>query len=183
MSTSLKTTAIQYAAALFVVAGVIIGGCQPKSGDPGPQGDAGAVGAQGPKGETGTPGPKGDAGSANVMYSAWTSVSFTGSGTSYIGNLTAPKLTQEMLDKADIRVYWSESGRVLSLPYSEVVGTTTYTVHQRFYVGRVELKASYALSAQQFRYVVIPGAVSTGRRGAIDLNDYAAVKQAFNLPD
>ena len=78
------------------------------------------------------------------MYSAWTSVSFTGSGTSYIGNLTAPKITQEMLDKADIWVYWSEGGRVLSLPYSETAGTTTYTVHQRFYVGRVELSVIFA---------------------------------------
>ena len=145
MSTSYKTTAIQCVAAFLTMGGVLISGCQPKSGDPGPKGNAGTVGTQGPKGDAGTSGPKGDAGTANVMYSAWTSVSFTGSGTSYIGNLTAPKITQEMLDKADIRVYWSEGGRVLSLPYSETAGTTTYTVHQRFYVGRVELKASYSL--------------------------------------
>ena len=183
MSTIRKTTLIRSAAALFVIAGLIVGGCQPKNGDPGPKGDAGSVGAQGPKGDPGTQGPKGDVGTADVIYSPWTSVSFAGSGTTYVGNLTAAKITQEVLDKADIRVYWSEGGRVLSLPYAEVVGTTTYTVHQRFYVGRVELKASYSLSPQQFRYVIIPGAVASGRRAAIDLNDYAAVKQAFNIPD
>lgn len=134
-------------------------------------------------GPAGPAGPKGDAGTANVIYSPWATVNFSGSGTSYTGNLTAPQLTQEVLDKADIRVYWREGGRVLSLPYSQVIGGTAYSVHHRFYVGRIELVSSYALSAQQMRYVIIPGGTPTGRRVAVDLNDYAAVKAAYNLPD
>ncbi len=151
-----------------------------KNGEPGPKGDTGATGLIG---ATGAAGPAGPIGTANVIYSGWISTSFTGSGTSYIGTITAPKITQELLDKADIRVYWNEGGRVLTLPYAEVVGSTAYTVHQRFYVGRIELKASYSLSPQQFRYVVIPGGVPSGRQATVDLNDYAAVKALFNLPD
>ena len=177
-----KSTLIRSKTLLFgcILASTLVIGCEPKAGDPGPKGD---TGVQGAKGDAGAQGPKGDVGSANVIYSPWTSVSFTGGGSSYIGNLTAPKITQEVLDKADIRVYWSESGRVLTLPYAETIGTTTYTVHQRFYVGRVELKASYALSSQQFRYVIIPGGTPSGRLAGIDLTNYAAVKEAFNIPD
>lgn len=171
---------ISGALALFVSLGVLVSGCEPKAGDPGPQGEAGA---QGPKGDAGAQGPKGDVGTANVIYSPWTSVSFSGSGTLYTGTLTAPKITQEVVDKADIRVYWSESGRVLTLPYAETIGTTTYTVHQRIYVGRVDFRASYALSTQQFRYVIIPGGTPSGRLAGVDLTNYAAVKEAFNIPD
>lgn len=177
MATYSKTRVSRSAAALLLVIGILVGGCEPKAGEPGPQGEVGA------RGETGAQGPKGDVGTANVIYSPWSSVTFSGSGSSYIGNLVAAKITQDVLDKADVRVYWSESGRVLTLPYAETISATTYTVHQRFYVGRVELKASYALGPQQFRYVIIPGGVASGRRGAIDLDNYQAVKQAFNIPD
>jgi len=158
--------------------------CQPKAGDPGPKGDTGATGPAGPAGPTGATGPQGPIGTADVQYSPWISTSFSGSGTLYTGTITAAPITQAVLDKADIRVYWSEGGRILSLPYSETFGSTTYTVHQRIYIGRIELRASYALSSQQFRYVIIPGAVAVGGRlAAIDYTDYKAVKKAFNIPD
>ncbi|WP_229379462.1 hypothetical protein [Fibrella forsythiae] len=115
---------IRHTLILITTFALSVTACQKaKDGEVGPQGATGATGATGPQG------PKGDPGSANVIYSAWISTPFTGSGSSYTGNVTAPKITQDVLDKADIRVYWNEGGRVLSLPYAEVVGTTTYTVH------------------------------------------------------
>lgn len=126
-------------------------------------------------------GDVGPAGTANVQYSAWTSVAFSGSGTSYVGNLTAPAITQEVLDKADIRVYWKVGSQVLALPYAQNIAGTTYSVHQRFYLGRIELLASYSLSSQEMRYVIIPGGAPV--RLGLDLDDYDAVKKAFNLPD
>ena len=149
----------------------------------GKDGDVGPQGATGPKGDTGAQGPKGDPGTANVIYSPWIAVNFTGSGTSYTGSITAAGITQAVLDKADIRVYWNEGGRVLSLPYSQVLGGVTYSVHQRFYVGRIDLIASYAISSQQMRYVIIPGAVPTGRQAAVDRSDYEAVKAYYHIPD
>ncbi|GAB3785391.1 hypothetical protein GCM10028818_46920 [Spirosoma horti] len=119
-----------------------------------------------------------------MQYSPWISVTFSGSGTLFTANITATPITQAALDKADVRVYWNEGGRILSLPYAETFGTTTFTVHQRIYVGRIELRASYALTTQQFRYVIIPGAVAvSGRVAAIDYSDYQAVRKAFNIPD
>jgi hypothetical protein len=35
----------------------------------------------------------------------------------------------------------------------------------------------------QYRIVVIPGSVKTGRAAAVDFKDYNAVKKAFNIPD
>lgn len=35
----------------------------------------------------------------------------------------------------------------------------------------------------QYRIMVVNGSVKAGRLGAVDFTDYAAVKQAFNLPD
>ncbi|GAB3806872.1 hypothetical protein GCM10028819_43110 [Spirosoma humi] len=168
------------AACLFIVS-ICFQQCQPKAGDPGPKGDTGATGPAGPTGATG---PQGPTGTADVQYSPWISTTFSGSGTLFTANITATPITQAVLDKADVRVYWNEGGRILSLPYAETFGTTTFTVHQRIYVGRIELRASYALTTQQFRYVIIPGAVAVGgRRAAIDYADYQAVRKAFNIPD
>lgn len=159
----------------MLLTGLMLNACKGPQGDPGPAGPTGATGAAGPKGDIGT---------ANVIYSNWINVTFTGSGTTYTGTITAPQITQTVLDKADIRVYWNESGRVLSLPYAQVLGGTTYSVHQRFYVGKIELIASYAISTQQMRYVIIPGGVlAGGKRASVDLDDYEQVKRYFNLPD
>ncbi|CCH01458.1 hypothetical protein FAES_3451 [Fibrella aestuarina BUZ 2] len=147
-------------------------------------GDVGPQGVAGPKGDTGAQGPKGDPGTANVLYSPWIAVTFAGGGSTYTGTVTAPAITQDVLDKADIRVYWNENGRILSLPYAQLIGGVTYSMHQRFYVGRIELVASYPLSAQQIRYVIIPGTVPIGgRKAAADLTTYQAVKAYYHLPD
>lgn len=167
-------------------------GAQGAAGATGAAGAAGATGAQGPKGDTGAAGatgatgaqgPKGDPGTANVQYSPWISTTFTGSGTTYTASITATPITQDVLDKADIRIYWKLNNYIIPLPYSQTTGSDTYTIYQRLYVGRIELLASYSLSSGQFRYVIIPGAAPTGRKGAIDLNDYEAVKKAYNIPD
>lgn len=151
--------------------------CKTEKGEVGPAGPTGATGAPGATGATGA------TGTANVIYSNWITTSFSGTPGLYLGNITAPKITQDVLDKADIRVYWSESGRVVSLPYAQVIGGTTYTIHQRFYVGKIELVASYLLANQQFRYVIIPGGVAGGRKAAIDYSNYEEVKKYYNIPD
>ncbi len=169
---------------LVVVSAVIfMDACKAEKGEIGPIGPTGAKGDKGDPGAAGATGATGATGTANVIYSPWTSVSFTGSAANYTGSLAAAKLTQEILDKGDIRVYWSESGRVLSIPYSQVVGSTPYTVHARYFVGRIDFIANYALSAQMFRYVLIPGGVPTGRKAAVDYNNYEEVKKYYNLPD
>lgn len=133
-------------------------------------------------GSDGEVGPKGDTGTANVIYSGWISTPFSGSGSTYTASLSVPKLTQEMLDKADIRVYWSEGGRVLTLPYAQTLSGTSYTVHQRFYLGRIDFVANYSISTQSFRYVIIPGGESA-RKKSLSQMSYEEVKSLYNMPD
>jgi hypothetical protein len=181
---------------LLLLIGFLLVGCEGPQGPEGPEGPTGATGPQGVSGATGSSGAvgpvgptgaQGPAGTANVIYSPWTSVNFVERTTPYrafVGTMTAPQITQAVLDRADIRMYWQENGRVIPLPYAEVANGTNYTVHQRFYVGRVEVLASYAIGTQQMRYVIIPGGVSTGgRKATIDWNDYSQVKALLNLPD
>ena len=143
--------------------------CQPQDGEVGPQGEQGATGAQGPAGPAGT---------ANVQYSPWVTVTFTGSPNT--GNLTAAAITQDILDKGDVRVYTKAGNSVVSLPYANAGAT----IHGRYYVGKIEFIASYSFSSLPIRYVIIPGGTSmSGRKAAIDYTDYEAVKRAYNLPD
>lgn len=141
----------------------------------------GEVGPQGTTGPAGPAGPKGDPGSANVIYSPWNTVTLTGSGTSYAVFMNAPQITQTVLDQAAVFVYINfTTGEYYALPYMD--GTRLF--RSRLYVGRVELTANYATQAnQRIRYVIIPGGVSTGRRAAVDMTNYAAVKAFYNLPN
>ncbi len=171
---------------LITAMAISMSACQKATdGAVGPQGATGAVGPQGTPGAGGPTGPKGDPGTANVTYSPWADVTFTGSGTLYTASVTAPGITQAVLNTAAIHVYWRvTSGYYVQLPYSEVVSTTTYTLLHRLFVGRIDLRASYALSTgQKIRYVIIPGGVAGGRKAAVDMNDYAAVKAYYHIPD
>jgi len=156
---------------------LLLSGCSESEG---PTGPAGPVGPAGPQGAAG---PQWEPGKANVIYSEWIGASFAPASGGYLGTIDAPPLTQEILAHGDIRVYWSEGGRVISLPYAQTIGDITYTVHQRFYVGHIDLLSSYQLMPSQFRYVIIPGGVAAGRQATIDLDDYEQVKQYYHLPD
>lgn len=166
---------------LIAILFISVQGCTPKAGDPGPKGEPGSVGQQGPQGPAG---PAGATGTANVQFSPWISVAFTYSGgAGYLSTLLAPAITQDVLDKADIRVYFKSGSIVRPLPYVSLVAGGT-TVTSAFQVGSIRLSASVLFDGPQFRYVIIPGGTAVGgRKATIDYNDYEAVRQAFNLPD
>src|SRR5688572_26333007 len=87
-----------------------------KEGPAGPQGSDGIQGPQGVAGQQGSPGP---AGTANVIYSDWLSYDLK-AGVYYglyYASIDAPKLTQAILDKGDIKLYISSSNQVWPLPF------------------------------------------------------------------
>ena len=188
---------------LAIISAVIfMNGCKAEKGEVGPigpigatgangaigatgaTGGTGATGATGAKGDKGDTGATGATGTANVIYSDWTNVTFAGSGTSYIANVTAPKLTQDILDKGNVNIYWKIGTSVYYIPYVQVIGTTTYTVFQILTVGNIKLTASYAgITGTAIRYVIIPGGVAGGRKAAIDYSNYEEVKKYYNLKD
>ena len=166
---------------------ILLDACKGEKGDIGPAGPTGTNGANGATGTTGAigaTGATGATGTANVSYSDWINITFVGSSNNYIVNIPAPKLTQEILDKGDVHVYWKIGSSIYYLPYSQTLGSTTYTIFQIFTVGNIKLTSSYAVSsATAIRYVIIPGGIAGGRKAAVDYADYDAVKKYYNLPN
>jgi hypothetical protein len=150
---------------------------------PGDQGDAGAPGPQGLQGVPGPAGPAGAIGAANVIYSNWIETTFTGSNFVYSAIIPAAKLTQDILDRGSIKVYWKQPETVISLPSVTVTSQRTFVVSDEYAVGKIFINANYLLPVSKFRYVIIPGGVASGRKANVDLNNYDSVKIAYNLPD
>ena len=163
--------------ALVLTSGLFLMNCKGTDGAVGP---AGAIGPAGAAGATGT------TGSANVIYSDWISVTFTGSITSYVGTINAPKLTQDILDKGLVQTYFKNTtGLVNSLNFYQPNGTTPYSLWAYNTVGKINMNgANYNPSSPTYlyRYILVPGGVGA-RKAAIDYTDYEAVKEYYNLPD
>ncbi|MEO5685399.1 MAG: hypothetical protein ABIQ88_22320 [Chitinophagaceae bacterium] len=160
----------------------------------GPAGPAGAAGATGPAGATGAAGPKGDTGVANVIYSDWLDVAYTGASstpgdTLWTGIINAAKLDLNILNKGEMKVYInfgsSATPDVAPIPYFD--GGTIINVEftlQKIYLFSTDNAGTVTqagVKRLQYRYILIPGA--KGARSAIDWNNYAAVKQYLNLKD
>lgn len=155
-----------------------------KKGDTGPQGPKGEQGEKGDRGDDGDKGDKGNTGTANVIYSDWSSITFTNSGGVYSGTINAPKLTADILNKGEIAVY---ERTVIGLPPS----TTNYTklpytngskwVKVDMEVGKIIIRSNVN-SIFSYRYVLIPGGVEASAAARyLDFNDYGAVKSFYNI--
>jgi len=176
---------------------------QCQKGDTGPAGPAGPTGAAGAAGPAGAPGAKGDTGTANVIYSPWLDVTYA-ADTVHIGsvvdtlwwlaNITAPKLTQTILDRGEIKVYvnWGTQANadVAPLPLIDVFFYGIF-INPEFLLQRIDLYSNANVSTQgsgaakilQYRYILIPGSVPSGRIRHVDWNNYNEVKAFLGLTD
>jgi hypothetical protein len=147
------------------------------------KGPAGDVGPAGPAGATGATGATGPAGSSGAIYSEWITPTF--SSTTFSATLTAPKLTQEILDRGAVHVYIKGTSLIFPLPYTDIDSLGRVPFHLDFAagVGRIVIFTTAPVSGLPFRYVLIPGSIPAGRRAAIDFNNYEAVKKEFDLKD
>jgi len=138
-------------------------GCQ--KSDPGP---AGATGPAGPAGPTGAAGATG---SANVIYSPWANLTFTGSGTSWSAQITALGVTQDIMDKGVVKTYFKFGTAVYDGNYSNIPSGAT--IYQYLSVGAINLRATFAAN-YPWRYVIIPGGVAGGRLsgGSVDADTF-----------
>ena len=140
------------------------------------------------KGDTG---PKGDTGNANVIYSPWLSVKYAmqvpqPGDTFFLATIQAPKITDSVIANGDVRVYLNTntaaSPEITSLPLSTIIipfiskGVSTLKA-----VDDYSTVTQGGNTYQQYRYVIIQG--STPARRAVNLNDYNAVKQYYNIKD
>jgi hypothetical protein len=180
----MKTITRIFAMLAVMSAVIFMDACKGEKGDVGPIGTTGAVGATGAVGGIG---PVGATGTANVQYSEWIPFTLTGTQSSNgTTNISLPKMTQEVLDKYLIFTYlkFGISNWVYSLPLSfPSGGGKDETVAIRYYLSNAMITSNASYSNTSFRYVLVPGGVPTGRKAAVDYNDYEAVKKYYNLKD
>jgi hypothetical protein len=140
----------------------------------------------GPAGATGPAGPTGATGSANVIYSPWSMVTFTGSSSSWSATLTAPGITQAILDQGAVLVYLKTGTQVYPMNYSGSGGYINYYVT----VGQIVFASSFN-ATYQYRYVIIPGGVAGGRSSnthgytfdELRSMPYETIKALYNIAD
>jgi hypothetical protein len=174
--------------ALLISVSLLFINCS-KEGDEGPQGPAGPAGPAGPTGPTG---PQGPAGTANVIYSNWTDTVtyFLASATTtdtIIGSLLAPKLTADILNKGEIKVYANFNTTadpvILPLPLHGgfVLGPNGF-IDVVFSTGEINIISNRNIDGLPLRYILIPGS-APARMPTIDWNNYEEVKKYLNLKD
>lgn len=147
----------------------------------------------------GDDGAKGDTGTANVMFSKWLDVTFeprtntNGDTVLWLAEIDAPQLTKGVLDSGTVKVYLNigtvTDQIVFPLPIADFYYAAAYIESLNLYYtpGKISLYASQDAGTvtsagqtyYQFRYVIIPGGVPTGRMA----NDYQGVKSYYNIPD
>ena len=138
-------------------------------------------GDTGPAGATGPAGPIGPVGTANIIYSPWANLTFTGSGTAWSAQITAPGVTQEIMDKGVVKTYFKFGTSVYEGNYTNI--PTGAAIYYYLSVGSINLKATFAAN-YPWRYVIIPGGVAGGRlAGAADadmfvLQDGTSIRKA-----
>jgi hypothetical protein len=180
----MKTITRIFAMLAVMSAVIFMDACKGEKGDVGPAGTTGPTGAVG---AVGAIGPVGATGTANVQYSDWVPFTLTGTLSSNGStNIVLPKITQEVLDKYLIFSYlkFNSANWVYSLPLSfPSGGGKDETVAIRYYLGNAMITSNVTYSNTSFRYLLVPGGVPTGRKAAVDYNDYNAVKKYYNLPD
>ena len=191
----MKKLTFQIAAIAFVAVSVLFTSCS-KEGPEGPAGATGAPGPTGAQGPAGAKGDKGDPGTANVIYSSWLNVTFNNG----IGQISAPKLTKDILNSGEIKVYWnmytSDDPFIVQVPC--VVPLVIFTgneddqdesdiyIDPYFETGAIHLIANYNLTSNngvsQFRYILIPGGTAARKPGpAVGWSDYNGVKKYLKL--
>jgi hypothetical protein len=185
----MKTITRIFGMFLMAVAIIFMDACKGEKGDVGPAGTAGANGTNGAIGATGPAG-------AAIYSSAWSTPTWTYNSQYkyYSTTITAPQITQAIIDKGDVQVYIKiDDKQVRNLPYFDIWTANGNTItqvitHNASADGKILMSSGFISpnvnpgGNPQFRYVVIPPAAG-GRRAAIDYSDYNAVKAYYNLKD
>ena len=161
-----------------------------EDGEPGPKGDQGEPGIQGEQGEQGE---KGEPGTANVIYSEWIESEFSNDFSYEEYSFLEIDTNQYSLNTTVFLLY-SKSVNGVVYPLPQLVSATTYSYYivpdfgtglpARIILYRNGTPVGGSAVPFDFRYVIIPGGVPTGRRTAdYSKMSYEEIKLLFNLPD
>lgn len=160
-------------------------------GPEGPAGPAGPAGPQGLAGTTGAQGPAGQNGNANVIASSWITNVWTvaSNGMRRHDNIPAPEITQNILDKAVILIYWrpsstTETAKLIPCPIYNT-GVNVFTIDGIFLIGFISVFTDFPRAPattgievgfpnSQVRYVIIPPSTNGRTRLPENPEDYYA---------
>jgi hypothetical protein len=177
---------------------IFLDACKAEKGEIGPIGATGAVGAVGATGAKGDKGDKGDTGAtgatgnANVIQISYTSRTHVGVDLQYV---LPAAITKDIIDKSIVSVYvLASNGNWYVLPGGTVGATYLYRLYlfgpatgtSSAYVGRTNTTTAGSGSDifTTTRILFIPAStLLNGRKAAVDLSDYEAVKKYYNLRD
>ena len=170
------------------------------------EGPAGPQGASGPQGHAGAAGATGPAGTANILYSSWfltgaagwdtvTNAATYGAFATY--DKPATGITQDIIDNGIVLAYMKGdpttglADDVFPLPYTIGPGFG-FTDHWDFVLNtagniRFLYKSDFPWTPTElggifFRYVIVPGAVVTGRMRDPRKMTYDEVCEAYGIP-
>lgn len=169
-------------------------------GPTGATGGTGATGPTGPQGPAGPTGPQGPAGSANVIYSAWVTSPYNSRDTTIDGtccrvrHIDAPSLSASILNQG-VMITYMRVGSIgpYLLPYTSDAGGATNQIEaiynlQKILVTRKTFGSCRFSAADpgtapvlinlpqslEYRYILIPGAISGGRTVGVGGTNYTA---------
>ncbi|WP_186755059.1 hypothetical protein [Echinicola salinicaeni] len=126
-------------------------------GPEGPQGLQGEVGDAGEKGEPGEPGEPGVGITEGVVASEWMTIAFSGENRTWVGIMENPSISQEVLDKGDVLVYYkTSSGAVRELNFFSDQDNIT----QQLRLGEIIISSTFDASESEFRYIILNSGVS-----------------------
>ena len=191
----MKTTKFIYKLFAIVFISVLVS-C---SGEDGEDGIDGINGIDGVDGADGVDGEDGEPGTANVIYSDWVDTELSNSigGSSASFEINAPEVDTDMLTSGTILVYANriEGEDMLVYPLPVVFGAARQqSYYFRASTGSIRITvvaneegetAGDGTFLEQYRYVLIPGGVSTSGKAAIDYTNmkYDELLDFFNIPE
>ena len=163
------------------------------TGATGTTGATGAKGDKGDKGDTGATGATGATGNANVIQVSYGSKTYTSGFLQYI---LPAAITKDIVEKSVISAYVQTSAGGSAFWYNIPGATTGATYTYRLYsetfttglnnmfIGRVNSATTGNDIFTTTRILFIPAStLLNGRKAAVDLSDYEAVKKYYNLKD
>lgn len=214
-----RLLSLLFLAIAFIAVSCTKEGPEGPAGATGPQGPTGATGGTGatgpagpagPQGPTGPVGPQGPAGTANVIYSAWFTLTgwhdstMLDQGLCKVDYRDAPGVTAAIISNGVVLSYIAPSAAstfAYAMPWIYTGSNPNLIVSYRPSVGRMVYYNKEINSAAGgivpsagyvYRYIIIPGGVAGGRSAGIGGTNYTAedfrhmsyeqICQVFNLP-
>jgi hypothetical protein len=164
-------------------------------------------GVDGASGKDGVNGTNGQTGTANVIYSQWINQNWNTENGLFLKvmDVTEPRITTQIINNGYVLGFWKFSNQavVYSLPiifnddsrnirremfyFQDRVRFTAARFNISLVMSDLWLNGDVSSGIPQYRYIIVPGGVSTSGRSATKTNyskmSYQEICKNFNIPE